>query len=164
MSQTSPNLLRRAFKLTVPGFASAIFFSLFINVLVFVGPLYMLQVYDRVITSRSEATLIALTLIATFLLIVYASLERVRSALLVRLGILFDTEARSELFEKVLHGTLKQPGKGHQQALRDLDAIREFLTGAGLISFCDVPWTPIFIFGAFCCTPGLATWASARRC
>lgn len=151
--KSAPNLLRRAFRLTLPGFGTAIFFSLFVNLLVFVGPLYMLQVYDRVITSRSEATLIALTLIAAFLLVVYATLERVRSAVLVRLGILFDTAARAELFEKVLHGTLRQPGKGHHQALRDLDAIREFLTGAGLISFCDVPWTPIFIFGAFLLHP-----------
>jgi ATP-binding cassette subfamily C protein len=143
------NLLSRALRVTLPGFGAAIFFSLFINVLVFVGPLYMLQVYDRVITSRSEATLIALTLIATFLLIIYAALERVRSALLVRLGILFDTEARSELFERAIRGVLKQPGKAHHQALRDLDTIREFLTGAGLISFCDIPWTPIFIAGAF---------------
>lgn len=113
----------------------------------------MLQVYDRVVTSRSEATLITLTLIAAFLLIVYAALERVRSALLVRLGILFDNETRAELFERVLRGTLKQPGKAHQQTLRDLDSIREFLTGAGLISFCDIPWTPIFIAGAFLLHP-----------
>ena len=53
----------------------------------------------------------------------------------------------------MLYGTLRQPGRGHHQALRDLDAIREFLTGAGLISFCDVPWTPIFIFGAFLLHP-----------
>jgi ATP-binding cassette subfamily C protein len=153
MSQNSPTLLLRAFRKTLPGFATAFFFSLFVNLLVFVGPFYMLQVYDRVITSRSEATLIALTLIATFLLVVYAALERVRSAVLVRLGILFDNEARAELFERVLQGTLKQPGKAHHQALRDLDAIREFLTGSGLISFCDVPWTPIFIAAVFLLHP-----------
>ncbi|HWW47014.1 MAG TPA: type I secretion system permease/ATPase [Xanthobacteraceae bacterium] len=153
MSQVKSNLLASGIKKTIPGFGTAIFFSLFINVLAFVGPLYMLQVYDRVITSRNETTLVVLTLIAAFLLLVYAMLERIRSAVLVRVGVLFDEATRAELFERVLRGTVKQPGAGHFQALRDLDSIREFLTGAGLIAFCDVPWIPIFIAGAFLLHP-----------
>jgi ATP-binding cassette subfamily C protein len=113
----------------------------------------MLQIYDRVITSRNVMTLVALTLIAAFLLIVYASLEKVRSAILVRLGILFSTLARTRLFDAVLRGNLIQPGRGHTQALRDLDTLREFLTGTGLISFCDAPWVPIFVLGCFLLHP-----------
>ena len=155
------NLISEAFRATRPGFLTAIFFSFFINILAFVGPLYMLQIYDRVITSRNTMTLIALTVIAAFLLIVYASLEKIRSAILVRLGILFSTLARSRLFDAVLRGNLLQPGRGHTQALRDLDTIREFLTGSGLISFCDAPWVPIFVLGCFILHPWYGYIATA---
>ena len=147
------NLLTRGIRQTRPAFVTAIIFSFFINILAFVGPLYMLQIYDRVLSSRNVYTLLFLTLIAAFLLIVYAVLEKIRSAVLVRAGLLFDSLTRSELFESVLYGTLKQPGMAHHTVLRELDIIREFLTGSGLISFCDAPWTPIFIAGCFILHP-----------
>jgi ATP-binding cassette, subfamily C, type I secretion system permease/ATPase len=148
------NLLSDAFRATRSGFLTAVIFSFFINILAFVGPIYMLQIYDRVITSRNMTTLVVITLIAAYLLIVYALLEKIRSAILVRLGILFAAKARAPLFNAVLRGTIIQPGVGHTQALRDLETIREFLTGAGLISFCDTPWVPIFVSGCFI----LHTW------
>ena len=152
-SVRNANVLSEAFRATRTGFFTAMVFSLFINILAFVGPLYMLQIYDRVITSRNLMTLAALTLIAAFLLLIYATLEKIRSAVLVRLGILFSTLARSRIFDAVLKGTLVQPNGGHTQALRDLDTIREFLTGTGLISFCDAPWVPIFVVGCFILHP-----------
>jgi ATP-binding cassette, subfamily C, bacterial len=148
-----PNLLSRGFRAARPAFATAIFFSLFINLLAFVGPLYMLQIYDRVLASRNFMTLLFLTLIAAFLLAVYALLEKMRSAVLVRAGLLFDSKTRAELFESVLRGSLQQPGQAHHGVLRELDVIREFLTGAGLISFCDVPWVPIFVAACFILHP-----------
>jgi ATP-binding cassette subfamily C protein len=146
-------LIWRGFRAARPAFVSAIVFSFFINILAFVGPLYMLQIYDRVITSRNETTLVFITLIAAFLLMVYAVLEKIRSAVLVRAGLLFDTKTRAQLFEAVLQGSLKQPGVAHASVLRELDVIREFLTGAGLISFCDVPWAPVFVVGCFVLHP-----------
>jgi ATP-binding cassette, subfamily C, bacterial len=147
------NLLSEAFRATKSGFLTAILFSFFINILAFVGPIYMLQIYDRVITSRNTTTLLVLTLIAGYLLIAYALLEKVRSAVLVRLGTLFAAKARGPLFNAVLRGTILQPGAAHTQALRDLETIREFLTGAGLLSFCDAPWVPIFVLGCFILHP-----------
>jgi ATP-binding cassette, subfamily C, type I secretion system permease/ATPase len=147
------NLLSRGFRATRPAFVTAIFFSFFINILAFVGPLYMLQVYDRVLASRNYTTLLFLTLIAGFLLLVYAVLEKIRSAVLVRAGLLFDAKTRSELFESVLYGSLKQPGLAHHTVLRELDIIREFITGSGLISFCDAPWVPIFVAACFIMHP-----------
>ncbi|HJU10983.1 MAG TPA: type I secretion system permease/ATPase [Candidatus Binataceae bacterium] len=147
------NLLSRGFRATRPAFLTAIFFSFFVNVLAFVGPLYMLQVYDRVLASRNYMTLLFLTLIAAFLLLVYAVLEKIRSAVLVRAGLLFDSKTRSELFESVLQGSLKQPGLAHHTVLRELDIIREFMTGSGLISFCDAPWAPIFVAACFIMHP-----------
>ena len=130
-----PSFLADASKAIRPGFATAIVFSFFVNLLAFVGPLYMLQVYDRVLGSRNIGTLVALTIIASFLLIVYAALEKIRSSILVRLGLLFADKAKSPLFDTVLRGTIVQPGTNQAQALRDLDTIREFLTGTGLIAF-----------------------------
>lgn len=149
----SRNLLIEALRPTKQGFVTAIVFSFFINLLVFVGPLYMLQVYDRVITSRNVTTLVAISLIACFLLVVYALLEKLRSAVMVRIGIVFASIARGPLFRAVLRGTLAQPGGGHSQALRDLDSIREFMTGAGFIALCDAPWMPIFVAGCFLLHP-----------
>lgn len=147
------NLLIRSFRACSGAFATAILFSFFINLLVFVGPLYMLQIYDRVLTSRNELTLIFLTLIVAFLFLVYALLEKVRSAVLVRAGLLFDSKTRGELFESVMRGTLKQPGSAHYLLLREIDVIREFLTGSGLIAFCDVPWVPVFVAVCFLLHP-----------
>src|SRR5262245_20918807 len=157
------NLLTDAIRGTGAGLTTTIVFSLFINLLAFVGPLYMLQIYDRVLQSRNTTTLVVLTLTATFLLIVYALLEKLRSAVLVRLGLLFAARARAPLFNAVLRGTLRQPAAGHPQALRDLETIREFLTGAGLIAMCDAPWVPIFVAGCFVLHPmyGLVATAGA---
>ncbi|MCB1468424.1 MAG: type I secretion system permease/ATPase, partial [Rhizobiaceae bacterium] len=113
----------------------------------------MLQVYDRVITSRNETTLIMITIIAAFLLVVYAVLERARSAVLVRVGAVFDATAKDRLFAAVAKGSLRSPQQTGAQALRDLDSVREFMTGNGLISFCDAPWVPIFVAGCFVLHP-----------
>ena len=85
---------------------------------------------------------------------VYAALEKIRSSILVRLGLLFADKAKSPLFDTVLRGTIVQPGTNQAQALRDLDTIREFLTGTGLIAFCDAPWVPVFVVGVPSCIPG----------
>jgi len=134
-------------------FITAIFFSFFINLLMFVSPLYMLQIYDRVITSRNEATLIWITIAAGVLILVYALLEMLRSRLLVRAGIIFDNKIANQIFESVHRGYLNQPNSTNVQCLRDIDTLREFLTGSSLIAFCDIPWSPIFIIGAFLLHP-----------
>lgn len=138
---------------TRPVFITAIVFSFFINLLMFVSPLYMLQIYDRVITSRSEPTLIALTVLAAILICVYAILEMLRSRLLVRAGLLFDQRIAEPVFRAVHRSNLCQPGGNHVQCLRDVDTVREFLTGSGLIAFCDIPWFPVFVFAAFLLHP-----------
>jgi ATP-binding cassette subfamily C protein len=147
------NLLSQAFRAGRGGFITALVFSFFINLLAFVGPLYMLQVYDRVITSRNETTLIMITIIAAFLLVVFGVLERARSAVLIRVGAVFDATAKDKLFAAIAKGSLRAPNQIGAQALRDLDSVREFMTGNGLISFCDAPWVPIFVAGCFILHP-----------
>jgi ATP-binding cassette subfamily C protein RsaD len=135
-----------------PAIVVAIIFSLFINVLALVSPVYMLQVYDRVLSSRSEMTLLFITIIAVFLFLIYSILETLRTQVLVRAGIKFDGEVRGAVFKSVLDATLSRQGGG-PQAFRDVDVVREFMTGAGLISFCDVPWIPVFVIVCFILHP-----------
>ena len=152
-SHLSQETLKVSVRATAPVFVTVIIFSFFINLLMFVSPLYMLQIYDRVITSRSESTLTALTILAAFLVCIYAILEMLRSRLLVRAGLLFDQKIAEPVFRAVHRGSLRQPNGNHVQCLRDIDTLREFLTGAGLIALCDAPWFPIFVFVAFLLHP-----------
>lgn len=147
------DVLTRAYRSGYSGFGIAVVFSFFINLLAFVGPLYMLQIYDRVITSRNEWTLLLLTLLAAFLLIIYALLEKCRSAILVRVGAKFSEVSRRGVFDAVARGTLIKPNGGFGGAVHDLDNIRGFLTGAGFIAFFDAPWVPIFVAACFILHP-----------
>jgi ATP-binding cassette, subfamily C, bacterial RsaD len=138
-----PTILDQAVLVARPAVITAMVFSFFINVLALVSPLYMMQVYDRVLTSRNVATLVVLTLICVFLFLVYGVLEALRTQVLVRGGLKFDGVIRDPMFRTVLDSTLNRRGAGGQ-AFRDMDQVREFMTG-GLIAFCDAPWTPVFI-------------------
>jgi len=154
MSQDSPSSpLHAGVRAIRAPFAAAIVFSFFINLLMFISPLYMLQIYDRVLASRSIATLVAITVLAGALLLVYAALEMIRSRVLVRAGLLFDASIARPAFDAVHRAGLRRPGPGHVQGLRDVDTLREFLTGPGLISFCDAPWLPVFVAAAFLLHP-----------
>lgn len=128
---------------------ATIIFSAAINMLMFVSPLYMLQIYDRVLHSRSETTLLMITFIALAMLAVYALLEWLRSRVLVRAGLRFDEMIAKGLFNRVVATTIRQPNGKSEFVLSDVDRLREFLTGAGLIALCDVPWVPIFLFVCF---------------
>lgn len=145
--------LRIGIQKTLPIFVTAIVFSFFINLLMFVSPLYMLQIYDRVVNSRSFTTLIAITVLAGFLLLVYAALEALRSRILVRAGLMFDEEVAGPVFAAVHKGNIRVPNGGFGQCLRDVDVLREFLTGPGLIALCDAPWFPIFVAACFMLHP-----------
>ena len=121
------------------------FFSLFINLLMLVPPLYMLQLYDRVITSRSEETLIMLTGIVVVLFITMALLEIVRSKILVKVGNKLDSLLSQRVFDSLFELANKHPGKASSMPLNDLTSIRQFMTGNGLFAFFDAPWIPIYI-------------------
>ena len=115
------------------------FFSFFINLLTLTSSIYMMQVYDRVLGSRSGPTLLYLTLFAGACLATLAALEVVRSRLLVRLGTRFDAQLSGLVFMRTL--TAGRSGQG----LRDLDQLRTFLTGPHILSLLDAPWMPIYI-------------------
>ena len=127
-------------------FVSAGFFSLFINLLLLVPIIYMLQVYDRVLTSNSESTLLMLTLITLFLFLVMGGLEWVRAQILIVAGTRLDRLLGARVFDSVFRQTLASGGRvASAQPLGDLLQLRQFLTGPGLFAFFDVPWLPIYI-------------------
>lgn len=141
-------------------FIATIVFSFFVNLLMFVGPLYMLQIYDRVLSSRNENTLYAISLIAVGLLLSYGLLEFTRSKLLVRAGLQFDDVLANPVFSRVVRQQTAQPGSGAQVALTDIDRVREFMTGQGILAFFDAPWVPLFLVLCFAFHPWLGLVAT----
>lgn len=142
-------------------FIMAGFFSLFINILMLVPSIYMLQLYDRVLTSRSEETLWLLTAIIVFLFVVMASLEIVRSKILVKVGNKMDALLSQRIFDSVFALAQKYPGKASSMPLNDLTQVRQFLTGNGLFAFFDAPWIPIYIAVLFMFHPMFGYFAIA---
>lgn len=130
-------------------------FSFAINLLLFVSPLYMLQIYDRVLGSRNEVTLLMISLIALFLLSIYGALEFIRSRMLVRAGLQFDEVLSSAIFSRAVKLKLSNPASGAELVLSDGNKIREFMTGTGILTFFDAPWVPLFIGICFLFHPWL---------
>lgn len=136
--QTAIHNIRKAF-------ISIGIFSMFINILMLVPPLYMLQLYDRVLTSRSEDTLIMLTILVVGLFITMGFLEFVRSRILIRVGNKLDQELNEKLFASMFKKSINEPGQNTPQPLNDMTSIRQFMTGNGPFAFFDSPWLPIYI-------------------
>ena len=120
-------------------------FSMIANVLMLTPTLYMLQVYDRVLTSQSELTLIAMSLLTLFLFGVMAFAEWMRSRLLVSTGVRLDEQLSTQVFNASFEAHLSQSGTNPSRAFGDLIQIRQFLTGNGIFAFFDAPWTPIYM-------------------
>ncbi|MYE03112.1 MAG: type I secretion system permease/ATPase, partial [Alphaproteobacteria bacterium] len=127
-------------------FLSVGFFSVFVNVLMLTGPLFMLQVYDRVLTSRSEATLVTLVAITAFLFLMMGVLDYARGRVLARAG----ARLQARLDARVLRAMLARAVSPAERArpatgLRDLEAMQRFASGTGPFAFFDAPWTPVFL-------------------
>jgi len=138
-----------------------ILFSVVINILVMASPLYMLQLYDRVLASRSVETLISLTAITTFALLVMAALDVLRAKLLVRAGTVLHERIATRLFDTVLHRTATHPQEPSREAQKDLYDIRQFVSGSGLIALIDAPWAVVFMAIIFLMHPLLGAVALA---
>lgn len=119
-------------------------FSLVSNVLMVAPTLYMLQVYDRVLISQSELTLISLTVITFVLFGIMGFAEWVRSRLLVRLSVRLDEYLSSGVFFATFESVLRKTGT-HVRAFGDLTNIRQFLTGAAIFAFFDAPWSIVYL-------------------
>ena len=134
-------------------------FSFFANILMLAPTLYMLQVFDRVMLSQNEFTLISLTLITTFLFAIMSFSEWVRSRLLVRAGVRFDEFLNSRVFKSSFDAQLNQAAHNPVQSFTDLTNLRQFLTGNGIFAIFDTPWTPVYIVVLFMMHPVLG-WSA----
>jgi PrtD family type I secretion system ABC transporter len=126
-------------------FAYAAFFSFAINALLLVPAIYMLQVFDRVLSSRSEETLVMLSVVALGALALMAGLDVVRARLLAACGVVLDRRLGPEVLAGLLAQTARLSGAEHLNGLRDVATLRNFLVGAGVIALFDAPWLPLFL-------------------
>ncbi len=134
-------------------------FSMVANVLMLSPTLYMLQVYDRVLMSRSELTLLAMSLITLFLFGVMGFSEWMRSRVLVRSGVRLDALLGTRVFNASFESYLDQQGAGPARAFGDLIQVRQFLTGQGIFAFFDAPWAPVYVLVLFFLHPLLGWMA-----
>jgi len=126
----------------VPYLGTAGVFSLAINLLYLAGPLYMLQVYDRVVPSSSETTLVMLTLALLMAYLALAGLDAMRARVLTRASVKLDRKIATA----VMTASIDQPlGGARSQSLRDFDSFRQFVSGAGIHALFDLPWAPVYI-------------------
>lgn len=134
-------------------------FSAIINLLLLVPSLYMLQVYDRVLASRNETTLLMLTLMVLGAFLFMSALEFVRSFVLIRVGAQLDMKLNKRIYTAAFEQNLKKAGGNAGQALQDLTTIRQFLTGNGLFAFFDAPWFPVYLAVIFMFSTSLGVFA-----
>ncbi|CTQ32466.1 type I secretion system permease/ATPase [Jannaschia rubra] len=131
-------------------------FSMVVNALMLTGPLYMLQVYDRVLGSRSEETLIALSVLVTFLFLMMGVLDHVRGRVMARVGARFQSALDGRVFAAHLKRAAATPGgAGIRNPLRDVEAVQRLLASPVFLALFDIPWTPLFIAAIFIFHPYL---------
>lgn len=123
-------------------------FSFFVNLLMLTGPIFMLQVYDRVLGSRSEETLLALFILMAFLFAMMGLLDFVRGRILSRIGANFQAALDQRVFKAVIRrASIIDGDQGGAAALKDLEAIQRLYASPVFAALFDIPWTPIFLIG-----------------
>jgi PrtD family type I secretion system ABC transporter len=129
-------------------FVSVFIFSCVVNILMLTGPLFMLQVYDRVLTSGSVPTLLALTAIVLICYAYYGLLEYIRARMMVRVGRRFEENLRNRVFDVMAQLTLRRAAIGGQP-VADLATVRQYVSSPGPLAFFDMPWVPVYLFIVF---------------
>jgi ATP-binding cassette, subfamily C, bacterial len=127
-------------------FVSVMVFSALVNLLMLTGPVFMLQVYDRVLSSQSQATLIALSGLTAFLYAVMVVLDHARARLVARIGARLSRRLERPVFLAVQRLQARRPGDPlARQATQDLDTLQRWLASPVFLAMFDAPWTPVFV-------------------
>jgi len=145
--------LERALRACRPSFLALALFSLCVNLLALASPIYMLQLYDRVLSSRSIDTLIMLAIIVVAALGVMSLLDAIRRLILTRVAAWFHERLAPVVLRSSLQAALGPADGQAARGMRDLDAVRGFFGGSGIMPLMDIPWTPIFIAVLFTLHP-----------
>ena len=151
---------RTAFRACRIELVSAGILSLFINLLFLTFPLYMLQIFSRVLASRSVDTLVMLTLMAVGALVLFGVLTALRSRILARMSAKLDTLLGERIHAALIARSLRTNDSRDVQALRDLSQVRNFLAGSDIHALFDAPWTPFLIAAIFLFSPILGMVAA----
>ena len=135
-------------------------FSFFVNLLMLTGPLYMLQVYDRVLGSRSEATLVALSMLMVAMFVAMGFLDHARNQIVARVGARFQDALDKRVFQAAVRRLTVAPHDASASvAQRDLDSVQRYLSSPVHLAVFDLPWTPLFFAAIFVFHP-LLGWLS----
>ncbi len=129
----------------LPHIGCGFFFSMFINLLALAYILYLRNLFDKVMDSRSMETLFFLTAAVVGLYVVSGILEVIRSKLLVRIGVQFDRIVATRVFARMIRSSVEPGSPRHTQGLKDVNSIRNFLGGTGIFALFDTPWVPVFL-------------------
>ncbi len=153
--------LTKALRLGTASFAFAGLFSLVTNLLYLALPLYTMQIYNRVLASQSEATLYVVTVGAVGAFIVSGLVDHFRAQVLINFGVVFDQRVAGPLFATLFEAVVRKEPGARSQAMRDLDTLRQTITGSAIGVMFDLPWIPIFMIVLFMIDPiiGLVTLA-----
>ncbi len=119
-------------------------FAFLVDVLYLASPIYLINVYDRVLSSGNRYTLVMLSVALVLALATLVVLDDARARLLIRMGLRIDREVGEPLMLALIREASRAGGKSHAQAIRDLDNFRQVITGPGILIFFDAPWTPLF--------------------
>jgi ATP-binding cassette subfamily C protein len=131
-------------------------FSFFVNLLMLTGPLYMLQVYDRVLGSRSEETLLALSVLVLVLFVAMGILDHARNRVIARVGARFQDALDQRVFQASVRRLTAVPNDTTAMvAQRDLEAVQRYYSSPVHLAFFDIPWTPLFVGAIFVFHPVL---------
>ncbi|MGF1552907.1 MAG: type I secretion system permease/ATPase [Paracoccaceae bacterium] len=161
-TETGAAELRRAIGRCRSHFVAVAVFSIFVNLLMLTGPMFMLTTYDTILPSRSVPSLVALVILATFLFLMMGLLEYARGRMLARAGARFQELLDTRVFTAVLRRSVS-PGERAKPntASRNLDAIRQLLSGPAPFAAFDIPWTPLFLAAIFLFHPYMGWLAVA---
>ncbi|NTW68957.1 MAG: type I secretion system permease/ATPase [Chlorobiaceae bacterium] len=151
--------LREALLALFPSLKQTLFFSFFVNLLVLAPSAYMMEVYDRVLNSRSHTTLLMLTLLVVFLYLLLEALEWVRSQIMHDAGLKLDKDLRAQVFCAVVSARLSNLPASGANTLRDLKTIREFLPSRAMLAIIDAPLALLILVILFLMSPVLGWFA-----
>lgn len=159
MAGNRPLTVRELLKACYTAFLACGVFSFAVNLLMLTLPLFMFQVFDRVMASRSESTLFMLLMIATFALAIQAGLDGIRAFAFVRISAWIDRRIGPILLSAIIRQALERGKQANSNPLRALGTLRQFLTGPGMVTMLDLPWVPIFLLIIFWVNPAMG-WAA----
>ncbi len=158
--KSQPSKMLAVLKTCRVAFLSLVIFSFVSNALMLTGPLFMLQVYDRVLNSGSIPTLVALLLLVIILFSLYGFLEFIRTRVLVRISRVLEEALRDRIFDVVTFHALRQTPNVRLSPMQDMQAIRQFLQSPGPLAFLDMPWSPFYLAVIYLLHPYLGLFAT----